>query len=138
MNKIRLRLLAISSAGADVVFRVLHEYIRASQRKLRDIFSNVDLDSDGELSSAELYECMTKLQLPITEEDALRLVRYLDRNASDTINIVELEEGLREYKRAMLHTMEDAASAQTVSVLPLVQLYDDLSEIFFSHNVFAG
>ena len=58
-----------------MVFRVLHEYMRSSQRKLKDMFINVDINSDGEITATELYECMHKLGLAVTEDDALRLVR---------------------------------------------------------------
>merc|ERR1719193_596412 len=97
------------------VLEKLRESMRQQYPMARDVFRKFDTDHDGVLSKDEFMKVLSKYSFQVTEEEALLLMRYFDKNQDGQV-------GYNEFCDALLD--EDYTQQMLKSKAPLVEEVD--------------
>lgn len=73
----------------EAVLNKLRERIRVNQIGLREAFEAFDKNRDGWIDAAEFIETFKVMQLGLSEQDIIRILRYFDPNGLGRINYNE-------------------------------------------------
>jgi Ca2+-binding EF-hand superfamily protein len=75
--------------GGEDPLRRLQSLIKASPHNVKDIFAEMDTDSNGKISSVEFRNAIRRLQLGLTSREIDELLRRIDTNNDGQIDFAE-------------------------------------------------
>jgi Ca2+-binding EF-hand superfamily protein len=76
-------------ADLDGVVKRLRQVLSARSVKLRDSFRSVDRDHSGKISLEEFRDTVNSLQLDISEQEVITIMRHFDKDSDGSIDYAE-------------------------------------------------
>uniref|UniRef100_A0A6G5ABV6 Putative mitochondrial carrier protein n=1 Tax=Rhipicephalus microplus TaxID=6941 RepID=A0A6G5ABV6_RHIMP len=99
------RFITVSDTGKDgtVDFAEFVHYIIEHEKNLMVVFKSLDANSDGSLDANEIRTSFQKLGIQIETDEAMRLLKRMDKDGSLTISFEEWRDYLLFHPSSEIH-----------------------------------
>ncbi len=78
-----------SNLDGDIDFAEFVHYCLENEKQLRIIFKDIDVNSDGKLSTSEVINAFKNLGIHVDEQEVIRLVKRIKKDGALEINFDE-------------------------------------------------
>ena len=90
----------VDNLGAVMAVRKLDEYMSRHRLGIMQIFRDFDTSRDGRLQTEEIMGGLMKLDVEMTTGQAKALVAFLDRGHDGEVDLSELEQCIKDFRKA--------------------------------------
>ena len=93
--------------STNIDFSDFLSYVMEHEKRLEEVFNQLDKNQDGLVDSREMKNYFEKLGIPLSDQNAKNLVEIMDQSGSDTVDLIEFKDFMILYPSTDLHDIAE-------------------------------